>query len=106
MGTLTTFLKELQEAFLGPFQSQALKDPPGVDMKKETSFATFPTKPRENCGSKTMFPSLFETVGAIWSDCVGELSSGRLVIRGWGQENLHIWKSQKLRRKHNSRSFP
>lgn len=60
--------------------SHALKNPPVIGMRKETSFAIFPTGSLRNCGS--VFLSLFKTDDAILSKCIGSLSSGSLGIRG------------------------
>lgn len=91
--------------------SHALKNPPVLGMKKETSFAIFPTGSLRNCGS--VFLSLFKTDDATLSNCIGSLSSGSLVIQGWGRENLYIWKIHKIHklqsalwREHISRDFP
>lgn len=77
----------MQKAVLGSFKSFALKNPPVLDMKKETSFAKFPTGPLENCGS--MFPSLSKLM-ILFCQTAGNVSSGSLVIRGWGREFVYL----------------
>lgn len=73
MGTLAAFLR-VAKAFLKPFQSHSIKNPPDLDMEKETSFPKFLTRPLESCGSKAMFASILKSVDAILSDCVANIS--------------------------------